>query len=455
MHVQDIQKDQLLALKDEVTQRYAELKAQGLSLDLTRGKPSAEQLDFAGELLSLPGGNFTDSSGVDTRNYGGLRGIPDIRTLWAELLGLPAENLLAGDASSLNITFDLISWSCAFGNNDSPQPWSQDAARKWICPVPGYDRHHTITELFGFEMVTVPMTPDGPDMDAVRELAADPSVKGMWCVPMFSNPTGGMYSPETVEALAAMETGAPDFRIVWDNAYAVHTLTDEFPPILNVLDIAERAGNPNRFWFMSSTSKITLAGAGVAFFASSTENLQWYEKIANVRGIGPNKVNQLAHAQYFGSAEGVRDVMRKHAASLAPKFAAVLEILQERLGGLGVAEWTEPQGGYFISVDVVDGTATRVVELAKDAGVALTGAGATFPLKKDPANTNIRLAPSMPTIDQLRLAMDGFATCVLLAAIEAVESDTPGAGGTAEGAAGEGAPAAAEGGVEPAPGSRG
>lgn len=422
MQISDVKKDQLLDLKNQVNKEYEELKAQGLKLDLTRGKPSAEQLDFSTDLLSLPGGNFTTADGVDTRNYGGLIGITDIRQIWADALGLPVENVIAGDSSSLNIAFDLISWSYAFGNNDSTEPWSVEESVKWICPVPGYDRHHSITELFGFEMVTVPMTDEGPDMEAVRELAKDPAVKGMWTVPMFSNPTGTVYSEETCRALAEMETGAPDFRIVWDNAYAVHTLTEDFPPVVNILKLAEEAGNPNRFWFMSSTSKITLAGAGVAFFASSTENLEWYKSIANVRGIGPNKVNQLAHAQFFSSAEGIRAVMRKHAGSLAPKFQRVLEILQDRLEGLNVAEWTEPKGGYFVSVDLVDGTASRTVELAKEAGVVLTPAGSTFPLKKDPNDRNLRLAPSMPPLEQLDTAMNVFAVCVLKATIEAVEN---------------------------------
>ena len=422
MQLDDVKKDQLLAAKAEVIAAYEELKAAGLKLDLTRGKPSAEQLDFATDLLSLPGENFTTPGGVDTRNYGGLNGVAELRELWAELLGVPADNVIAGDASSLNIMFDLISWSYTFGNNDSPKPWSVEEDLKWICPVPGYDRHHSITELFGFEMVTVPLTESGPDMDAVRELVKDPAVKGMWTVPMFANPTGITITEEVARELAEMDTAAPDFRIVWDNAYAVHVLNDEFPEVINVLDLAEKAGHPNRFWFMSSTSKITLAGAGVAFFASSKENLDWYGKIANIRGIGPNKVNQLAHLQYFGDAEGVRDVMRKHAGSLAPKFTRVVEILERRLAEYNVAEWTNPAGGYFISVDLVDGTASRVVQLAKEAGVALTGAGSTFPLKQDPNDRNLRLAPSMPTIEQLDTAMDGFATCVLLATIEALEA---------------------------------
>ena len=423
MTLLDFDSDRLAQFADQVRKDYDELKAKNLKLDLTRGKPSSEQLDFAESLLALPGeGNHTDADGADVRNYGNLKGISDIRTLWAEVIGVDPENLIAGDASSLNIMFDLITWSYMFGNNDSERPWKDlegDGEKiRWICPVPGYDRHFTITETLGFEMVTVPMLEDGPDVEAIRELVKDPLVKGMWSVPMFGNPTGITYSEEVCRELAAMETAAPDFRIVWDNAYAVHTLTDEFPPIVNVIELAAEAGNPNRFWVMSSTSKITHAGAGVSFFASSKENLDWYLGIAGVRGIGPNKVNQLAHARYFGDAEGVRAVMRKHAGSLAPKFARVIEIMERRLGEYEVARWTEPKGGYFISLDVIDGTASRVVELAKEAGINLTGAGSSFPLKDDPNNRNIRLAPSLPPVEELEVAMDGVATCVLLAAVE-------------------------------------
>ncbi|WP_025251732.1 aminotransferase class I/II-fold pyridoxal phosphate-dependent enzyme [Corynebacterium vitaeruminis] len=418
MSLLDFDAERLAQFNAEITAKYEDLKAKNLNLNLTRGKPSSEQLDFGNALLSLPGENYIAADGTDCRNYGGVTGIADIRNLWAEVLGIPAENLYAGDASSLNIMFDLISWSYIFGNNDSERPWKDEEKVKWICPVPGYDRHFTITEHLGFEMITVPMTDEGPDMDAVRELAADPQVKGMWTVPVFGNPTGITFSEATCRALAEMETGAPDFRIVWDNAYAVHTLTDEFPVVYNVLDFAKEAGNPNRFWFMSSTSKITQAGAGVSFFASSKENLDWYASHANVRGIGPNKINQLAHAQFFHDAEGVRIQMRKHAGSLAPKFQRVLEILDERLSEYGVATWTKPKGGYFISLDVVDGTAARVVQLAKEAGIALTGAGSSFPLHKDPNNRNIRLAPSLPPVEELEVAMDGVATCVLLAACE-------------------------------------
>ncbi|WP_304324423.1 aminotransferase class I/II-fold pyridoxal phosphate-dependent enzyme [Corynebacterium frankenforstense] len=422
MSLTDMTDEKLTELAEKVRAEYDDLKAKNLNLNLTRGKPSAEQLDFADELLALPGrGEYTAADGSDVRNYGNLKGIPDIRAIWAELLDLPVELIYAEDSSSLNIMFDLVSWSWIFGNNDSERPWSAEEHVKWICPVPGYDRHFTITEHFGIEMIPVPLNEDGPDMDAVRELARDPEVKGMWLVPVFANPSGVTVSEDVARQLAEMETGAPDFRIVWDNAYAVHTLTDKFPENHNVIRFAEEAGNPNRFWFMASTSKITHAGAGVAFFASSPENLSWYASHASVRGIGPNKVNQLAHARYFGDAEGVRTVMLKHAGSLAPKFKAVLDILQDRLGEYEVASWTKPTGGYFISLDVMDGTAARVVELARNAGIALTGAGSSFPLHQDPNDRNIRLAPSLPPVDELEEAMNGVATCVLLAALEKLD----------------------------------
>ncbi|APT88101.1 aminotransferase [Corynebacterium frankenforstense DSM 45800] len=422
MSLTDMTDEKLTELAEKVRAEYDDLKAKNLNLNLTRGKPSAEQLDFADELLALPGrGEYTAADGSDVRNYGNLKGIPDIRAIWADLLGLPVELIYAEDSSSLNIMFDLVSWSWTFGNNDSERPWSAEENVKWICPVPGYDRHFTITEHFGIEMIPVPLNEDGPDMDAVRELARDPEVKGMWLVPVFANPSGVTVSEDVARQLAEMPTGAPDFRIVWDNAYAVHTLTDEFPENHNVIRFAEEAGNPNRFWFMASTSKITHAGAGVAFFASSPENLAWYASHAAVRGIGPNKVNQLAHARYFGDAEGVREIMLKHAGSLAPKFKAVLDILKDRLGEYEVASWTEPTGGYFISLDVMDGTAARVVELARNAGIALTGAGSSFPLHQDPNDRNIRLAPSLPPVDELEEAMNGVATCVLLAALEKLD----------------------------------
>lgn len=410
---------ELAQLKDDLAKEYADLKAKGLKLDLTRGKPSAEQLDFANPLLGLPAPDYVTDDGEDVRNYGNLKGIAGIRELWAGLLDLPVANVIAGDASSLNIQFDLISWAMQFGTADSERPWNEEPVLKWLCPVPGYDRHFSITEHFGFEMIPVPLNDDGPDMDMVERLvAADPQIKGMWNVPVFSNPTGVTYSEEICRRLAEMPTAAPDFRLIWDNAYMVHTLTDEFPANHPVITWAEEAGNGNRVWEFASTSKITFAGAGVAFFASSEANIADYVRHASIRGIGPNKVNQLAHLKFFGDADGVRAQMLRHKESLAPKFDRVLELLNERLGEYGVAEWTTPKGGYFISLDVVDGTARRVIELAKEAGIALTGPGSSFPLKDDPNDRNIRLAPSLPPIEELEAAMDGVATCVLLAAAE-------------------------------------
>ncbi|WP_284796614.1 aminotransferase class I/II-fold pyridoxal phosphate-dependent enzyme [Corynebacterium rhinophilum] len=422
MSLLTLESSALAELAAKVREEYADLKAKGLKLDLTRGKPSKAQLDLSNALLSLPGeGNYTDSEGADLRNYGNLKGVKKLRELWGELTNIDPELLLAGDSSSLNIMFDLISWAYTFGTNDSPRPWSEEENVKWICPVPGYDRHFAITELFGFELVTVPMEDDGPDVEAIAKLAQDPQVKGMWLIPMFSNPTGVLISEEKTRRLAEMDTAAPDFRIVWDNAYAVHTLTDEFPEVLPVLDIAKQSGHPNRFWAMSSSSKVTFAGSGVSFFGSSAENLDWYLEHAGIRGIGPNKINQFAHAEFFGSADGVRELMRSHAELLAPKFAAARRILDERLGEYGVAEWTDPEGGYFISMDVVDGTATRVWELAKDAGIVLTKAGAAYPHGRDENDRNIRLAVSLPPQEEIEEAIDGVATCVLLAAIEKAE----------------------------------
>ena len=419
MSLSNLDASELKELAAEVRKDYEALKAEGLNLDLTRGKPSKAQLDLSNDLLVLPGrGHYTDAAGNDLRNYGNQKGIKELRDLWGELTNMEPELLVAADSSSLNIMYDLIHLSYTFGNNSSEQPWSKEETIKWICPTPGYDRHFTITESFGFELLSVPMEEDGPDIDAVEELAKDPQVKGMWVVPMFSNPTGAVISEEKTRRLAAMETGAADFRIVWDNAYAVHTLTEDFPEVLPILEIAEQEGNPDRFWAMSSSSKITFAGSGVGFFGSSEDNLEWYLEHAGIRGIGPNKINQLAHYEFFGSAEGVRAIMRRHAALLAPKFESILCILDKRLTQYDIAEWTQPKGGYFISLNVPDGTATRVWELARDAGILLTQAGSAFPYGEDAKDHNIRLAPSLPPQEEVEAAMDGVATCVLLAAVE-------------------------------------
>lgn len=420
--LQNLNRADLVAQHERYQRDYAELQAKKLTLDLTRGKPAPEQLDLANGLLALPGpDDYRDDDGTDTRNYGGLHGLPELRAIFGELLGIAVPNLIAGNNASLEFMHDVVVYSMVHGGVDSPRPWSQEPVVKFLCPVPGYDRHFAITETLGIEMIPVPMREDGPDVDLIEELvAADPAIKGMWTVPVFGNPTGITYSWETVRRLVQMQTAAPDFRLFWDNAYAVHTLTTEFPHQIDVLGLATAAGNPNRPYVFASTSKITFAGAGVSFFGGSLGNIAWYLQYAGKRSIGPDKVNQLRHLRFFGDADGVRLHMRRHQEILAPKFEMAAEILQSRLGDSKIASWTNPRGGYFISLDVLPGTARRTVALAKDAGIAVTEAGASFPYRKDPEDKNIRIAPSFPSTDDLRDAVDGLATCALLAAVESM-----------------------------------
>lgn len=407
----------LLALHDSLRARYERDRDRGLDLDLTRGKPSGEQLDLANELLSLPRG-FIDRSGADVRNYGGLQGLAELREIFAELLGAGPEQLVAGGNSSLTMMHDALSHLLRHGGPDSPRPWGADEVR-FICPVPGYDRHFTLLEHLGIRMVTVPMLDDGPDVDAVARLAAaDARVKGLWVVPTYSNPTGAVTTHEVAARLAAMPTAATDFRIFWDNAYALHHLTDDEPKSSDVLGLAQVAGNPHRVLMFASTSKITFAGAGVAFLASSVRNVDWFLGHQAASSIGPDKVNHLRHAQFFESADGVREHMRRHRAVLEPKFAAVQEVLASRLTGHGVATWNSPRGGYFVNLDVHPGTAGRVVELAAEAGLRLTPAGSTHPYGRDDLDRNLRLAPTMPSVHEVREATDVLATCILLAATE-------------------------------------
>jgi DNA-binding transcriptional MocR family regulator len=422
-----VSRDELVALHARHQQDYAALQAMKLALDLTRGKPSAEQLDLSNALLGLPGDDYRDAEGTDTRNYGGLHGLPGLRAIFGELLGIPVPNLIAGNNASLELMHDVVVFSMLHGGVDSPRPWKDEPRVKFLCPVPGYDRHFNITETMGIEMISIPMRDDGPDVDLIEELVAvDPAIKGMWTVPVFANPTGVTYSWETVRRLVQMRTAADDFRLFWDNAYAVHTLTMDFVRQVDVLGLAAAAGNPNRPYVFASTSKITFAGAGVSFFGGSLGNIAWYLQYAAKKSIGPDKVNQLRHLRFFGDADGVRLQMRRHQQLLAPKFALALEILDKRLGDSKIASWTEPKGGYFISLDVLPGTARRTVALAKDAGIAVTEAGASFPYRKDPEDKNIRIAPTFPSIPDLRDAIDGLATCVLLAATESMlNSPTP------------------------------
>ncbi|SDD71102.1 aminotransferase class I/II-fold pyridoxal phosphate-dependent enzyme [Auraticoccus monumenti] len=418
MGLADLDQQQLDALAAGTTQAYAELQERGLSLDLTRGKPSAAQLDLSDELLTLPGaGRSRAADGTDVRNYGGQKGLPEIRAIFAELLGVEVDQLLAGDNSSLSLMHDTISWAVLHGVPGGDGPWFGRGV-KFICPVPGYDRHFSILSSLGIEMVPVALGEHGPDVAEIAALvAADESIKGIWVVPTYANPTGAVYDEATTRALLEMPA-APDFRVFWDNAYALHHLTDTEHPPLDVLGLAEQAGHPDRVLVFASTSKISYAGAGVSFLASSPANLTWYLDHAAKRSIGPDKLNHLRHALWFRDADGVRRVMRRHRELLEPKFALVRAELERRLGGLGIASWTEPEGGYFVSLDVPDGTASRVVALARAAGIALTPAGASFPGGHDPRDRNIRIAPSFPPEAELAVAMEGLTTCVLLAALE-------------------------------------
>lgn len=409
---------EISALHDEQTAAYERLKAAGLALDITRGKPSAAQLDLSNALLDLPGQDYKDAAGTDTRNYGGIVGNADLRGIFAELLHVPVDQVVAGDNASLAIMHDLVVLAMLKGTVGSTRPWSQEDEVVFLCPAPGYDRHFAICEQYGITMRTIEMHDDGPDMAAVREAVTDPAVKGIWIVPTYANPTGAVVSEAKAAELAALETAAPDFRIFWDNAYAVHHLTEERTKTADIVGLCAASGHPDRPFVLASTSKITFAGSGVSFFASSPENIAWYTGLIGKRTIGPDKVNQLRHLRHLVDVDGVHALMDRHREILAPKFAVVLEVLSERLGGHDVATWTEPKGGYFVSLDVPDGCATRVVQLAKEAGIALTPAGASFPYGKDPRDRNIRIAPSFPPIEELRTSMEGLATCVLLAATE-------------------------------------
>jgi DNA-binding transcriptional MocR family regulator len=417
--IADLGDEDLRALLREVRGDYEAFRARGLKLDMTRGKPAPEQLDLANDLLAWPGNrdHFTEA-GEDARNYGGLQGLPEARALFASMLGAPAERIAVGDNSSLAIMHDCIVWALLKGVPGSAAPWSQTPSPAFICPVPGYDRHFAICEEYGIRMLPAPMTGQGPDMDAVEALAADPAVKGLWCVPKYSNPSGEVYSDETVRRLAAMRTGAADFRLFWDNAYAVHHLTERRQEIADVLALCEKAGHPDRVFVFASTSKVTLAGGGLAFFASSPANVRWYLARAAKRTIGPDKLNQLRHVRFLKDETGLRRHMDAHRALLTPKFDAVINALETRLAGTGVAQWTRPEGGYFINVDAAEGTAKNVVALAQKAGLALTPAGATWPHGRDPHDRNLRLAPTFPPLPDVRVASEGIALCILLAAVE-------------------------------------
>jgi len=404
----------------QVQESYDAFKAKGLRLNLTRGKPAPEQLDLSSELLSLPGAtDYVAADGTDCRNYMGLQGIPEVRSLFSGIMGAPPAQVIVANNSSLALMHDAVVYSLLKGTCDSSAPWSRQGEITFLCPVPGYDRHFRICEDYGIRMISVPLNDDGPDMDEVERLVAqDPSIKGMWCVPKYSNPTGAVYSDSIVERLAAMPSAAPDFRIFWDNAYSVHHLTSERIEIANILELSARHAHPNRAFVFASTSKITLAGAGLALFASSAENVKWLLARFVPRTIGPDKVNQLRHARFLKDEAGIHELMDRHRALLAPKFQKVLDLFDEKLSGVPDVTWNRPKGGYFIALDVPQGCGRRVVELAKDAGVELTPAGAPYPYGKDPNDRTLRIAPTFPALSEVALAAECVASCVLLAAAE-------------------------------------
>ena len=419
MNILTANRKSLETLHAQLTAEYARLRGLGLKLDMSRGKPARDQLDLCEPMLTVLSHNDQMQDGkTDVRNYGVLEGIPSCRALFADIMEVPVENVIAGGSSSLTMMYDTMLRLWIFGA-PGYEPWCRQEKIKWLCPAPGYDRHFAITQQLGIEMIPVPMTETGPDMDMIERLAGeDPAVKGVWCVPKYSNPQGITYSDDTVRRFAAMKTAAPDFRVFWDNAYIVHHLGEEHDELLNIFPEAEKCGTQDRFLEFCSTSKVTFAGAGVAAMAASLDNIAWTKKLMTVQAISPDKVNQLRHVRYFQNVEGLSDHMKKHAAILRPKFDLVLSLLEEKLGGTGAGSWHTPRGGYFISFDALPGCAKRINTLCKEAGVVMTGAGATFPYGKDPQDSNLRIAPSMPPLDELKQAAEVFCTCALLAAVE-------------------------------------
>ena len=405
-------------------ERYQNFQARGLSLNMARGKPGKAQLDLVSDMLTV----LTDPAdcmdgNVDVRNYGELTGIPSAKRLFADLLGTAPEEILVGGNASLNLMYDLIAKAYTHGLLHSQRPWSKEETVKFLCPSPGYDRHFKISASFGMEMITVPMTAEGPDMDQVEEAVKDPAVKGMWCVPKYSNPEGIVYSDAVVDRIAALRPAAPDFALMWDNAYCVHEIYGEFVPFRDILTLCREQGNADMVYEFASTSKITFPGAGVAVMAASRDNQKYYESLLTFQTISYDKVNQLRHVRYLKDKAGVLALMQRHAAILAPKFTAVLDALRTEIAPLQIATWTEPKGGYFVSVNAMPGTAKRVVALMKEAGVILTGAGATYPYGKDPADSNIRIAPSLPPVEELQQAMEVFCLCLRIAALEKLSGE--------------------------------
>ena len=421
MQYNDMSKEELLALKESLNKEYAEAKAKGLALDMSRGKPSAKQLDVSLGLLDTinSSSDLKALDGTDCRNYGVLDGIPEAKKLMADMMGTTPDHVIVYGNASLNIMYDQISRAYTHGILGNT-PWCKLDKVKFLCPVPGYDRHFAITERFGIEMINIPMSESGPDMGMVEEyVSKDASVKGIWCVPKYSNPQGYTYSEETVKRMAALKPAAEDFRIFWDNAYVIHDLYDDNKDeIADIISECEKAGNPDMVFEFASTSKVSFPGSGIAALASSANNIADIKKQLTIQTIGHDKLNQLRHVRFFKDINGLKEHMRKHAEFMRPKFEAVESVLEEELGGLGIGSWTEPKGGYFISFEALDGCAKAIVAKCKEAGVKLTGAGATFPYGKDPKDSNIRIAPSFPTPEEMKQAADLFVLCVKLVSVE-------------------------------------
>ena len=420
MKYSELSKNELLSLKEELTKQYDDLKALGLKLDMSRGKPAPSQVDISDGILTA----ITDTkdtrgeNGTDYRNYGILEGIPEIREMFGKVFGVPSENVIACGNSRLNLMYDAFARAYIFGLPGAKKPWGKQEKLKWLCPVPGYDRHFAICERFGMEMINIEMTPTGPDMDKIEELVAnDETIKGIWCVPKYSNPQGITYSDDTVRRLAALKPKADDFRIFWDNAYYIHSIAED-EKLLNIYEEAHKAGNEDIFFEFSSTSKITYPGGGVAFIFASKNNIDYIKKQMTVQTISYDKIQQLRHVKFFKTPENVVEHMKKHGACLKPKFDAVSDTFEKEFAGLGIAEWVNPNGGYFISLDIMDGCAKRAHALAKEAGVTLTTAGATYPYGIDPRDRNLRIAPSYPTPEELTKAIGVLCVCVKLAAVE-------------------------------------
>ncbi len=425
MLYKDYSNEQLVAELSNLKKEYEEIKDLKLSLNMSRGVPSAEQLEISLSMLDIINSSAQCQTidGQDCRNYGILDGIPSCKALMADMLNVTPDMVFVGGNSSLNMMFDTIATFMSKPVVEGEKPWCEVENRKFLCPVPGYDRHFGITEYFGFEMITVPMTENGPDMDVVEELVKDESVKGIWCVPKYSNPQGITYSDETVKRFAALKPAAKDFRIMWDNAYIIHELTDEPEELLNIFDECKKFGNEDLPIEFCSTSKITFPGSGVAAMAASENNMKVIKKRYIYQTIGFDKLNMLRHVRFFNDLDGMKAHMDKHKAIIKPRFDMVIEKIKENIEEYGIISYREPKGGYFISVDVMEGTAKRVVQLCKEAGVILTGAGATYPYGKDPKDSNIRVAPTAPSVSDLAKAMDVFSVCCKLAAVEKLVSE--------------------------------